>query len=149
MTLSLDEPCAKHFCSYVCGALLKFVLDLDFEPTTSLDDEEFWEEVKLCVSKSSAGFGFTLQPVGPSYDALELYFDVKQSNLLNAESSQYYQTSVKIFQDVLQITELVPSGSADKAGLRPGLFRFKQSVLLSLLFSTLFHTWNENRSFNV
>ena len=99
-----------------------FIYVVDFtESVVSLENEDVWEEFRTRVIKSSSGFGFTLQPVGPSYDALELFFDVEHSNLLNAELSQYYQTSVKIYQDVLQITEIIPSGSADSAGLKPGL----------------------------
>ena len=76
--------------------------------------EWIWEDFETVLTKSSIGFGFTLQPIGPSYD-INTQLQEGQS-----EEEGLYLQQLKRLGDALQITEIVEDGPAHNAYLQPG-----------------------------
>ncbi|XP_075245218.1 uncharacterized protein LOC142339242 isoform X2 [Convolutriloba macropyga] len=110
--------------------------------------EWIWEDFETVLTKSSIGFGFTLQPIGPSYD-INTQLQEGQS-----EEEGLYLQQLKRLGDALQITEIVEDGPAHNAYLQPGdvLFRVNNTRAVNAdnrLIAGIFQSLREGDSVRV
>ena len=102
--------------------------------------EWIWEDFETVLTKSSIGFGFTLQPIGPSYD-----INTQQQEGQSEEEELYLQ-QLKRLGDALQITEIVEDGPAHNAYLQPGTeTEHSRKISIAVLYQILkTASWTQN-----